>query len=95
MGTDTVNILPPATLEAFRDHGETRPQSVTTDLDGATRSLAALEAVGISLEALTDTLLVEGLASFEQSFVTLLAGIARKRAALASLASGVTAVVSH
>jgi len=97
VGTDTVNTLPPATLEAFRDHGETRPHSVTTDLDGATHSLAALEGVGISIAAVTDTLLVEGLASFEQSFVTLLAGIARKRAALAepaSLASGVTAVVS-
>ena len=98
VGTDTVNTLPPATLEAFRDHGETRPQSVASDLDGATRALAALEAFGISLAAVTDTLLAEGLASFEHSFVTLLAGIARKRAALgqpASLASGVTAVVSH
>ena len=98
VGTDTVNTLPPATLEAFRDHGETRPQSVTTDLDGATRALAALEGVGISIASVTDTLLVEGLASFEQSFVTLLAGIARKRAALAepaSLASGVPAVASH
>ena len=98
VGTDTVNTLPPATLEAFRDHGETLPQSVASDLDGATRTLAALEAFGISLAAVTDTLLAEGVASFEQSFVTLLAGIARKRAALtepASPASGVTAVVSH
>lgn len=98
VGTDTVNTLPPATLEAFRDHGETRPQSVTTGLEEAKRALSALEAFGISLAQVTDTLLVEGLASFEQSFVTLLAGIARKRAALGqsdSLASGVTAVASH
>ena len=62
------------------------------------QSLAALAAAGISLRAVTDTLLVEGLASFEQSFVTLFAGLARKRAALAeqtSLASGASAVASH
>ena len=90
IGTDTVNTLPPATLEAFRDHGEVR-QSVTTDVGGAERTLAALEAAGISLEAVTDKLLVEGLASFEQSFVTLLAGLARKRASLASAAAPVGA----
>lgn len=83
VGPNTVNTLPPATLEAFRDHGETR-QSVTTDLAGAERTLAALEAVGVSLRAVTDRLLADGLASFEQSFVTLLAGLARKRASLAS-----------
>jgi transaldolase len=90
IGPDTVNTLPPATLEAFRDHGEVR-QSVTTDVGGAERTLAALEAAGVSLEAVTDKLLVEGLASFEQSFVTLLAGLARKRASLASAAAPVGA----
>lgn len=53
----------------------------------AERSLASLEAHGGSLQTVTDTLLAEGLASFEQSFVTLLAGLARKRAALAPAAS--------
>lgn len=95
VGPDTVNTLPPATLEAFRDHGETR-QSVTVDLGGAERSLAALEAAGVSMRSITDRLLAEGLASFEQSFVTLLAGLARKRAALASVSSaGATVVASH
>ena len=89
-GKCRVNTLPPATLEAFRDHGEVR-QSVTTDVGGAERTLAALEAAGVSLEAVTDKLLVEGLASFEQSFVTLLAGLARKRASLASAAAPVGA----
>lgn len=82
IGPDTVNTLPPATLEAFRDHGEVR-QSVTEHVADAERALAALEAQGISLQSVTDTLLAEGLASFEQSFVTLLAGLGRKRAALA------------
>ncbi|HYW32635.1 MAG TPA: transaldolase [Gemmatimonas sp.] len=81
IGPDTVNTLPPATLDAFRDHGETR-QTVTADLDDADRVLAALEAHGVSMRAVTDTLLQEGLASFEKSFVTLLSGLERKRAAL-------------
>lgn len=82
IGTDTVNTLPPATLEAFRDHGDVRI-SVSEHVAEADRALAALEAQGVSLQAVTDTLLAEGLASFEQSFVTLLAGLGRKRAALA------------
>ncbi|MBL0937946.1 MAG: transaldolase [Gemmatimonadaceae bacterium] len=82
VGPHTVNTLPPATLEAFRDHGEVR-QSVTENAAEADRTLAALEAQGVSLQQVTDTLLAEGLASFEQSFVTLLAGLAQKRAALA------------
>lgn len=85
IGPDTVNTLPPATLEAFRDHGEVRA-SVTEQVADAERALAALEASGVSLQQVTDTLLAEGLASFEQSFVTLLAGLARKRAALAATA---------
>jgi transaldolase len=93
VGPDTVNTLPPATLEAFRDHGEVR-RSVDADLDEAERVLAALEAHGISLQQVTDQLLVEGLASFERSFVTLLAGLQAKRAALAAAgsASGSTPV---
>jgi len=86
IGTGTVNTLPPATLEAFRDHGDVRP-SVTENVVDADRVLSALESQGVSLQAVTDTLLAEGLASFEHSFVTLLSGLNRKRAALASLAS--------
>jgi transaldolase len=86
IGTNTVNTLPPATLEAFRDHGEVRA-SVTEQAADAERVLAALEAHGVSLQAVTDTLLLEGLASFEQSFVTLLSGLNRKRTALATAAS--------
>ncbi|MCC6245578.1 MAG: transaldolase [Gemmatimonadaceae bacterium] len=83
IGTNTVNTLPPATLEAFRDHGDVR-ESVTSDIAGAERALAALEAAGVSLQSVTDTLLRDGLASFEQSFVSLLAGLARKRALLST-----------
>ena len=98
IGPNTVNTLPPATLEAFRDHGETR-LTVTEGLDDAERTLAALEAHGVSMREVTDRLLTEGLASFGQSFVTLLAGLERKRATLAASSSttpsGATAVASH
>ncbi len=77
IGKHTVNTLPPATLEAFRDHGEVA-STVDHDVDAATRSLAQLEALGISLSDVTDQLLVEGLASFQKSFDTLLAGLERK-----------------
>jgi len=80
-GPDTVNTLPPATLEAFRDHGETR-RTVDADLDGARRALAAVEAQGISMRNVTDQLLGEGLSSFQKAFDTLLAGLERKAAAL-------------
>jgi transaldolase len=95
IGPDTVNTLPPATLEAFRDHGEVR-QSVAVDVAAAERDLAALAAHGVPLADVTARLLDEGLASFEHSFVTLLAGLARKRAALsAASSSGIPAVASH
>ena len=95
IGTNTVNTLPPATLEAFRDHGDVRA-SVTENVADADRVLSALESQGVSLQAVTDTLLAEGLASFEHSFVTLLSGLNRKRAALAKTASstGAPAVAS-
>jgi transaldolase len=95
IGANTVNTLPPATLEAFRDHGEVRA-SVTENVADADRVLSALESQGVSLQAVTDTLLAEGLASFEHSFVTLLSGLNRKRAALANTASstGAPAVAS-
>ncbi len=81
IGPDTVNTMPPNTLEAFRDHGVTA-RTVDADLAGAERVLGELEAVGISLDAVTDKLLAEGLASFQKSFDTLIAGIEQKTAAL-------------
>ena len=83
IGPDTVNTMPPATLEAFREHGITA-RTVDTGVAEADRLLADLESVGIRLDAVTDQLLAEGLASFQKSFDTLIAGIERKTAALAS-----------
>ena len=83
IGPDTVNTMPPATLEAFRDHGITA-RTVDAGVAEADQLLADLEAVGIRLDAVTDQLLAEGLASFQKSFDTLVAGIEKKTAALAS-----------
>ncbi|MEP6766501.1 MAG: transaldolase, partial [Gemmatimonadaceae bacterium] len=58
-GPDTVNTLPPATIEAFRDHGEARV-AVDVGVDEAERGIAQLEAHGISLKSVTDILLREG-----------------------------------
>lgn len=81
VGPDTVNTLPPATLDAFRDHGKVA-RTVDLDVSGAKRTIADIEALGISLSAVTDKLLAEGLASFQQSFDSLLSGIEKKTAAL-------------
>jgi transaldolase len=72
IGPDTVNTLPPATLQAFRDHGEVA-RTVDKDLDGARRTIADLEAAGISLRDVTDKLLRDGIQSFQKSFDGLLA----------------------
>ena len=82
IGPDTVNTLPPATLDAFRDHGAVA-RTVDADVVGAGDAIARIEAAGVSLSEVTDQLLIEGLASFQKSFDSLLAGIETKTAALA------------
>ena len=81
IGPDTVNTVPPATLEAFRDHGVVA-RTVDADVAQADREIADLEAAGVSMSDVTDQLLREGIASFQKSFDSLLAGLERKRHAL-------------
>ena len=71
IGPDTVNTLPPATLDAFRDHGKPR-QSLTEDLDGARKTMSDLAAVGISMKDVTDKLTADGVKLFADAFDTLL-----------------------
>jgi transaldolase len=78
IGPDTVNTLPPATLDAFRDHGEAT-RTVDQGVEHAEQTVADLARVGISLDEVTTKLLVEGLASFQKSFDTLIAGLEKKR----------------
>jgi transaldolase len=81
IGPHTVNTLPPATMEAFRDHGVVE-RTVDRGVEQAEADIAALEAAGISLADVTQQLLTEGVASFQRSFDTLLAGLSRKTASL-------------
>jgi transaldolase len=77
IGPDVVNTVPPATLRAFQDHG--RPvRTIDADVEGARRHLAALAAEGIDLGDVTDTLTVEGVRKFADSFTTLLETISAK-----------------
>jgi transaldolase len=82
VGPHTVNTMPPATLDAFRDHGETA-RTVDADVASAERALADLEALGISMREVTDKLLTEGIASFQKSFDGLLGIIGKRMEALA------------
>lgn len=81
IGPDTVNTMPPQTVEAFRDHGVVK-RTVDTHVDEAQHVLDTLEHEGISMREVTDKLLVDGLASFEKSFDTLTAGLETKTKAL-------------
>lgn len=74
IGPETVNTVPPHTLAAFLDHGRVRP-TVEEDLDGARRTLEALEDLGISMTAVTDQLEEEGVAAFAKSFNDMIAGV--------------------
>jgi transaldolase/transaldolase/glucose-6-phosphate isomerase len=74
IGPDTVNTLPVATLEAFRDHGEPRT-TITEGVDEAAGTMAALAGLGIDMDAVTDRLQVEGVTAFAASFDQLLAAL--------------------
>jgi len=82
IGPDTVNTLPVATLDAFRDHGNAS-RTIDVGVDAARAAVAELGAIGIDLAAITQQLEDEGVASFAKAFDDLLAGVERKRRDLA------------
>jgi transaldolase len=82
IGGDTVNTMPPATMDAFRDHG-TAAETLTADVDDARHVLAEAERLGLDLNGTTDRLVEEGVASFVKSFDELLGSIAKKQPAAA------------
>src|SRR6266542_2188150 len=83
IGPDTIDRMPPKVVDAFRDHG-TVERTVDKRVGAAEGLLREIEAVGISMKDVTDTLLREGLASFQKSFDSLTAGIAKKMSSLAA-----------
>src|SRR5262245_24811217 len=81
IGPDTVNTIPPATFDAFRDHGRVRARLVE-DVDGARSVMDSLAAAGVSIDAVTSRLLDEGIVLFADAFERLL------KATSASLGGG-------
>jgi transaldolase/glucose-6-phosphate isomerase len=76
IGPDTVDTIPPATLAAFREHGEVR-RSLDENLEAAKRQLKQLADNGVDLDQVTHELEVEGVDSFTKSFESLLAALAK------------------
>ena len=71
IGADTVDTIPPATFDAFREHGKLR-KSLTEDVAGAAKTMDNLGQAGISMEDVTDKLLVDGVKLFADAFKQLL-----------------------
>jgi transaldolase/glucose-6-phosphate isomerase len=76
IGPDTVNTMPPATIDAFRDHGRLR-NSLTEDVAGAAKVMDDLAVAGISIKQVTDKLTEEGVKLFADAFEKLLAAVAK------------------
>src|SRR4030088_3362482 len=81
IGPNTVNTVPPATLDAFRDHGKVR-DSLEENVEDARRVLAVLEQSGISLDAITAELVKGGVKLFADAADKLYGAVAHKRAAV-------------
>lgn len=74
IGPDTVNTMPPATIDAFRDHGRLR-KSLTEDVAGAQKVMDDLGRSGISMKEVTDKLTDDGVKLFADAFDKLLAAV--------------------
>ena len=83
IGPNTVNTMPPATLDAFRDHGIAR-DSLAENLEAARTDMASLQEVGISMAQITSDLEQEGVKAFADAFTALMKTLEERR--LAALA---------
>src|SRR5437762_2821903 len=90
IGPHTVNTVPPATYDAFKDHGKIAP-TLEQDVDEAQKIIDTFHAKGFSLDAITKKLTVDGVKSFDESFVSLMTTIeARRDDAIRGLTDRVT-----
>jgi transaldolase / glucose-6-phosphate isomerase len=76
IGADTVDTIPPATFDAFREHGKLR-NSLTENVAGAHKTMSDLEAAGISMKEVTDKLIADAVKLFQDPFKQLLDAIAK------------------
>jgi transaldolase/glucose-6-phosphate isomerase len=74
IGPDTVDTMPPATVDAFRDHGKVR-NSLTEDVPGAQKLMDNLAKAGVSIKEVTDKLTTDGVKLFADAFTKLLAAV--------------------
>jgi transaldolase/glucose-6-phosphate isomerase len=74
IGPDTVDTMPPATVDAFRDHGRLR-NSLTEDVAGAQKVMDDLAKAGISIKEVTTKLTTDGVKQFADAFSKLLAAV--------------------
>jgi transaldolase/glucose-6-phosphate isomerase len=81
IAADTVNTMPPATMDAFRDHGKVA-DSLDRNMDEAKATMARLAEAGISIDKVTDSLVEEGVQLFADAFDKLLGAVAQKRDAI-------------
>jgi transaldolase len=80
IGPETVDTMPPATFDAFRDHGRVAP-TLEDGVEDARAAIAELAALGVSLDEVTDRLLEDGVRLFAEPFSKLLATIEARRGA--------------
>ena len=79
VGPSTVNTMPEETIRAFQDHGKVRGDTVAEDVEAAHKLLKKLAKVGVDYDDVTETLELEGVQKFADSFVQLLDGVQSKR----------------
>ena len=84
IGPETVNTMPPETIEAFQDHGDVRGDTLLEGVDEAKRLLEQLSDTGVDYDEVVETLEVEGVRKFTASFDELIDDIRAKRGALAA-----------
>ncbi len=78
VGPNTVNTAPPATIDAFRDHGEVRGATLLEDWDDADAAIAGLATVGVNFADVTATLQEDGVEAFSAAFQSLMATLEEK-----------------
>jgi transaldolase len=78
IGPDTVNTVPPNTLDAFRDHGRAE-MTLTTGVKAAFTAMDELAALGISIDEVTQELEEQGVKAFADAFSALLDSVEKRR----------------
>jgi transaldolase / glucose-6-phosphate isomerase len=79
IGPNTVNTVPPATFDAYRDHGKPQAGTLESNLDQANSVMSGLSSEGISLEEVCEKLVADGVTLFADAFDKLLGALEKKR----------------